>query len=312
MVRAAIVLALIISSTGCRRNAGACRLAAADLERFLHTMDLERGPVPLQEVSPPLRDDLEDRTGTDQAAVYVTSARIVLSAPRQLGRRSCIGEESCEVSELDACFGRLRRCIESSSREDVFAARRSAAGRGPDARKLYVVIDRAARWERVVPVAAAAHRAGFTAASFLFARTPATPPPPRTWVDEELDRRGPDRLDGDNADADAILRIANAVLTCDSFKEPFHRFHEMSPSEYMIQRTPQQVVECNCDLDMAALRSLMWRLLGTAHPVTLLDTALTPSAAPLQLPAATPWGDASAALSARTTATWFVIAPAPR
>jgi hypothetical protein len=80
----------------------------------------------------------------------------------------------------------------------------------------------------------------------------------------------------------------------------------------MILRAPQQAVECNCDLDIAALRSFLWRLLGTAHPVTLLDLTLTPSAATLQLPAETPWQDASARLSARTTSTWFVVAPARR
>ena len=305
---ASIVLALIIASIGCHRPS-TCWLAAADLERFLRAMDLERGPVGLRETDVPLRDDLEDRTGTDQASIYVTPYRVRIAAPRDLRPGDRVLEEGCDVSELDACFGRLRKRIETSLIEDSLAARRSAAGLGPDPRKLYFVVDRAVRWDRMVPIVAAAHRAGFDVATFLFARTPATPPPPRTWVDDAFDRFDDfERLDG--AYADEIGRVASAVLTCDSFKEGAHAGGDMPRSTYMILRAPQQVVECNCDLDLAALRSFMWHLLGTAHPVTLLDLTLTPSATKLELPAATPWWDASARLSAR--ATWFVVADARR
>jgi hypothetical protein len=156
------------------------------------------------------------------------------------------------------------------------------------------------------------HGAGFDAPLFVFARPPATPPPPRTWVDDELDRAR--STDGALLAAAAARTGEKVMKSCKPLFEVFGKVAmiEEDKAGFIVRSVRPALVECGCNVDLAALGTVLWRLLGNEQPTTALGVRLARDATPIALPAKTPWREASRQLTPATTSTWLAITqPAP-
>ena len=67
--------------------------------------------------------------------------------------------------------------------------------------------------------------------------------------------------------------------------------------EFLIDRMPGALADCNCDLDMPSFASEMWYVVVNPHPTSVLGVHIDPAGTPVELPAITPWREASKQLT---------------
>jgi hypothetical protein len=204
--------------------------------------------------------------------------------------------------------------------ERLIAARRAMAEdaerygrRGPevDPTLIYLIVDEAALWGRVGEVASTAHRAGFTRPAFVFARPPAPiEKPPRSPIDADLDRLMASEEAGNKA-TELARMTEKVVQTCPALVRAFGDVaseSSESKADVLIRAIEPSLVECNCRLDVPALRSIMFRLLHVPHPTGTVRVTLDPARPPLPIAPDTTWRVASPQLTA-DAAVW--VAPPP-
>lgn len=296
IVAPAVVLAL----GGCGKEARGprCEAIAADLTRWLRTLDLQPRIFVDDDVRLARRADLP-------------AAPLALAPTVNLGSEHTTYQGAL-VSDLELFEHRL---AESRRRlEDELAAGR-APGAAADPRRLYLRIDEHATWDRVVAIVEAAHRTGWTRPSFVFALPPQpSQRPARTWVDDHMDRLDqelaenkaraladpipPPRRIGD--DCPALLRAYEAIGRDDG---------DGDKAEALVRSIGPALVACGCRVELPALRSQLWHMLHNPNPMRALAVEIAPDAPALALPAHTPWRDASPRLTPATGRVRLAIAP---
>src|SRR5262249_14688112 len=84
------------------------------------------------------------------------------------------------------------------------------------------------------------------------------------------------------------------VDRCPSLEKLFGRVAPVDDhGRYLIDHIAPALVECNCSLDLPALRSLMWRLLRNPYPTSGLAVHVDAAASPPAPAADMAWREAS-------------------
>jgi hypothetical protein len=285
-----VAAAIVLGGCGGKRSDPACRASADELTRFLNAMDHDVSVVWTDELRLVTRDDLP-KGPTFHAPILKLGPTTIVFQSEFIDGRAELAERLTVTYEQTADHFR------KYPQHDL-----------PAASDLHLVIDEAVAWETVVWVVETLHEARFDAPFFVFARPPATPPPPRTWLDDELDRMHTANLSDGRAAASGLR--SRVLRSCGAITRAFESTAavEGDKVEHLIRAIGPALVQCNCDVDLAALRTLMWRLAGNPHPTSALRIALARDASGIALPAATPWREASQRLAPTTTPAWFAIA----
>jgi hypothetical protein len=275
------LLLLLLAIAACGKDrAQTCGPDVYDLQQYLKKMD--RGLAWLDTGSLDLirRDELPKK--------YVPMSPVVQVRPTGLALHGMPVEPYDLISQLQA---------QAYMRQ-----------RGYKTDQVVIVVDAKAPWERVVSATQAAERAGIRRVLFAFAGPPASDPPPRTRIDDDLDKL--DKEPGEKAVAFARM-LERVTESCPTLFKTFRGYGMSNATDdrdgRLIDVMAQALVECECKLDLGALRSLMYRLLAT-KPITLLDVTLDryDQGSRIELPAETPWRDASKRL-AKDGRMWLAV-----
>ena len=147
--------------------------------------------------------------------------------------------------------------------------------------------------------------AGYTKWIAIFTKPSQIAAPARSSVSDQLDKLTHDDNDGNKATALAGL-MSGVVKSCAPMKKAFGAVASDEGGDKaaeLIEAIGPAVTECNCDLDIPALRSIFFAVAGNLHPLTMVVITLDKTATPIALPPTTPWRDAAPKLS--TTAAWL-------
>jgi len=274
------VLALVAA---CGKSKAACKADVADLMVFLRTMDHSRswsvpGDVHLVE-----RPDLKPTDGVEGPVIYIRANGVDVQ-----GKHVAVDELPHVLEDLankmlqDITDGKVLRHFVWDHR-------------------VYVMIDRDAPWSTVTAVARAAEATGYSKWIAMFSKPSPVAAPARSSVSDQLDK-----VLGDNTGSTAteLARLTSEVAK--SCKPLVKAFGAVGSEAYdnkstaLIEETGPALIECNCDLDMPALRSLYYAIVGNPHPLTVAVITLDKTATPIALPPATPWHDAAMKLATGT------------
>jgi hypothetical protein len=272
-------LVVLLFVVACGKKQSDCLAEANELSRFLTAMDHEPPIAGVEDIKLVARTDLP-RTAMHEAPGIVIGPKSTM-----------VDGRAVTTDQLGVELDKKRRFIESYPRL------------ANEPRRVYIAVDEATPWQSVVSVVDTAHRAGFVKAAFAFARPASTPPPPRAPIDDDIDRiiKGGDPSDR----ASKIAKLTQeTVKSCDELTGVFKSVAatEGDKADFILGAVGPALVGCNCKADLPAVRSLMWRIAGNPHPVNVIEVDLDPHANPLELPAATPWREASKHLSIHTVA----------
>lgn len=277
-------LALALALAACKHSPPAdCGKKAAEVAAFLRTLD--QGPVTIafEGTSPPLRDDLTERGER--------APQIEIAAGGMTYQGQLIGSRDELADRLSAAHDAISEGVRDG---------RYPGHQDPDL--IAIVADEHVPLAQVAAAVDAAQASGFTSAMFVFRRTP-TKPPPRTAVDEEIDKIV---ASGDPADkAAALAKLASEKIdACPALKKVFS---EVSPdgddkAKHIIDGIEPALNACGCAADPYMVRSLIGRVLYVSEPTSVLRVKLDPSAPAIH---AATWGEASKRLTPATKAVWF-------
>lgn len=288
----ALVVAFSLGAGACSRarSEQECRADAAELGRYLSAMDHAVSPLWLG-------DRVRLVTRTDLAGRAETFAPAVIVSPTDVQFQGRLVAPT-ELPEVLAAAARARDTVGGASSQQ------------PDARAIYLAMDQESPWAAVVGAARAAHDAGFSPILFAFARPPATPPPPRSSIDDELDAI--EKGDPSRRSTEAARIIERLVARCVALQRLFGvmAMVEEDRAERLLAGIERAVVECSCEVDLPALRAALWRMLSPRPPIAVWRVDLSPTAAPIELPAATPWREASGRLRPGTGTAWLAVSGA--
>lgn len=272
MNRLVIVLTLVLAaSAGCAKSGERCHAEVAELVAFLRAMD-HSPPVldpDVLHVRYAMRPELP--TGT------VENGPLVIATP---GKASFQGQPA-SASALAA---------EVQRRQDDFDHGRmpKAALAHFDAHQVLVVVDRDTPWREVASLADMLVHGNMAHVTWVFGKPSPVAPPPHTAMDDRLN---------------ALPETNQATSYADIMSEFVRQCPALRPSEQLdatsdhvvrrIDATERGLADCKCGVDMAQLRTFLWRWLGNKAPIATLQVALDEHAAPLALPAAMPWSEAA-------------------
>ena len=278
------LLAVVALAAACGKSKTECRVDAADLMEFLHSFDHSGSLFQVDDAMHLVtRTDLP--TPKEEAPVVVVDAKVT----RFQGQ---LVDQPALASELGAVHARILDQIE----------RRMVPRNNPrDPRLVYFQISGDAAWARVVAAVRAGSDAGFTRASFVFAMPSTQKPPPRTWVDDKFEATRAANHDGGNL-ATVLAELASTVVkSCPALTKAFGSVGSEEGGDKaaaLIEATGPALIECNCVIDLPALRSIWWLVLSNPHPTSVLEVELDKDAKAVALPAETPWREASKKLGA--------------
>jgi hypothetical protein len=180
-------------------------------------------------------------------------------------------------------------------------AERQARSKAP----LHILIDETTPWERVVMALTSAHTVGITKPILVFPRPPKGSPPPPSAADAELDAALAANKDGvATAFASYLEKLA---ARCPQLIEVFGEVaaHQgRDRATHMLSSMGPAVGECGCKVDIPRLRTTMWRFVGNPNPTTSLELEVVPDGKVIELPATTPWREASRSFSPGTRRIW--------
>lgn len=275
----AFVVAVLALSVACGKSKAKCKAEVDELMTYLRGLDMEGSPFYIASSM-----HLVARPGTPKTTHYAPV--VVMEAKETSYQGQLIGEMVELTERLTAANKRIREDIEYGKfrRDDR-----------PDPTLLYFEIDESVTWDRIVAAVDAGGDAGFTHPSFAFAIPATTQPPPRTWVDDKLDEARKKTEGGGNL-ASEIAKITKSVVdSCPALVKVYGRVggdESINKAEMLVEGTGPAIIECGCDLDIPALRSAMYGILGNPHPTGTAGVQLARSGTPIELPASMPWREA--------------------
>jgi hypothetical protein len=175
----------------------------------------------------------------------------------------------------------------------------------PDPRRMILVVDRRVTWQDVVVALGAATHSGFSLIDFVFGRPPATPPPPRTRVDDELDKLKPD-ADG-NMSGVLAEYTRPKVQACPGLVRAFGNASATAadPTQTLLAAVGPALIDCGCAVDPAEMRSLFWRVAGNPHPLLIVEVSLDADAKAFAVVQTTKWRDVAKQFAVAGKPTWF-------
>jgi hypothetical protein len=273
----ALVLALAALAACGNKDRQVCAARAAEVGRFLSAMD-RSGQV------------------VDGAGMVVRAdlPRIELRAAPVVDVRGHKIRFQGQRFEGDALVEELK--LQRTMILDRIAHGRTSSWRGDgDGRRVLLMFDAAATWDRVVAVVEAATAAGFESPELVFGVPSRAQPPPRSAIDDELDRLEA-QADVTNKATQLAEIVQRVVKGCPALTRSFggvRANEDKAPAETLIASIEPALVECGCSVDVDAVRSVVWRVLTNPHPVTVLAIRVDRGAKAIELPAATPWREAS-------------------
>jgi hypothetical protein len=149
-----------------------------------------------------------------------------------------------------------------------------------------------------VRVVDAAVRADFDAARFVFARPFHGRRPPPSTVEPELDAIVHNH-DGSSIATRLAEKIKSTVEDCPAIQRVFGEVAstEGNKTDHLIRQIPEALVDCNCNLDMPSFATEMWYVMANEHPVGVVAVQIDPTGTAIELPAITPWREASKQLT---------------
>ncbi len=274
-----MVLLLALTACGSGKSKETCRAEAAAMKTLFAEANLEPPGIWID-----AKMHLVQRSDISAAPAY---------APEIDVRANEIQFERQVITKLDDLGARL----EASFREGADEIERSGLKRRPnppDERNINLVFDASTPWQTVVGVVGAARRAGFTRPSFVFGLPTKGSPPPRAPIDDDIDKLL-DEPAGTVATKFAEM-VSKEVKGCPAAIKVFGAVGaEASDNKaaYFAEAIPDALVECNCNVDIPNLRSLLWRIMATPNPPRVLAFDPDAPAEPIALPASTSWKDAA-------------------
>jgi hypothetical protein len=279
------VLALVAA---CGKSKAACKAEVDDLMTFFHKMDhtpsVAKIPDDLHLVE---RPELTAPDVFEAPVVFVRTNGIEFQGKHfELAELSHILEEQATKTQQDITDRKMSRHFEWDHR-------------------VYYAIDRDVPWSTVTTIAAEAEHAGYTKWIPLFSKPSPVVAPPRSSVSDQLDKLLVEENGGNKATEIARL-MSGVVKSCVPLNKAFSAVSSDEGGDKaaeLIEATGPAVTECNCDLDIPALRSIFFAVAGNLHPLTMVVITLDKTATPIALPPTTPWRDAALKLS--TTAAWL-------
>src|SRR5262249_48108457 len=133
---------------------------------------------------------------------------------------------------------------------------------------------------------------GFTTYGFAFSTGAKKPePPPRSSIDDKLDQV----MMGDRHDGNQAVELANMMKDviggCSALEKSFSAVssEEGDKADTLIVAIEEGLIDCNCKVDVPALRSLMWRILATDPDLQALT--YTGRGEKVAFPGSATWGE---------------------
>lgn len=268
------ISALLVCVVGCGKSAKECKTDAEALSTLLRETPHEPEMFVLAGRHLVVRPDLTDKREFGYAPVLdITKAGFALQ-----------GQPIAEAELAQ----KLAAIHEQGTQHWM--------GRGSDPDRIYFAIDDEVTWDRVVAAFDAAESAGLVKEGFVFEYpTTKLTPPPRTAVDAELDK-----LQADPDAANKASRLAEMVSArikrCKPLQQVFGGVAAVEGEDkvdYLITGMQEALVECECNVSMPELRSIMWRMLATQHQTRVYEFAPRVRDETIAFPATTTWAEAS-------------------
>jgi hypothetical protein len=279
-----LVVAILLA--GCaNKSPSKCRAEAEELERFLKAADHK---------SPPFE----------------------IRAPMTLVVNDHIPTRDFPYADEILVFGDHWKFIDDRHHSIDTLAQRLAQeherGRKMDPDHIYLVIDRAATWDRIVAAFEAAHDAGFTKQLFVFVGSKRQPAPPPSPIDAELDATY--ALEGEGRVERIARPFRRFAEQCPTMKKGFRHDETRDRTTALIEDTTKDLIGCNCNVDIPSLRAAMWRLIAAPVPLKIVEIeAVRPGTASPRVviaPVPTRWSDVGKRLiDANGSKVWLVAEP---
>lgn len=160
--------------------------------------------------------------------------------------------------------------------------------------RIYVLVDEATPWSAVVSAVGIAATEGFTAPAFVFEQPQTVTPPPRTSIDDRLDQIL--KTESGNRATELAREMSKIIAGCRALEQAFGAVGpvEADNKAMMLSRAiAPSLVECNCNVDVPALRSLMFRVIYVPRPPRVIAFDPKATAETLAFPGDTTWAEAS-------------------
>jgi hypothetical protein len=286
-------LCLVIAIAGCHHGPRPSQAEREELAKFLVTMDHDQSLF-----SDTMQQRLVVRDGLDHATLRFGNHPVIeveANAVRYYDNELVSSRTPASLNlpqlslNLTVRGSRLANAIEAGrlphrgSEEDAAQVRE----------RVYIVIAADSRWEDICDVLDVVDDAGFMQPLLVFARTPATPPAPRTWVDDQFEAAAPDHR------AETLTALFKQILgDCEPVRAAMAPQEPPDVAGKMLRSIAAAIRSTDCRYDLPALRSALWILAGDRQPRGVLALHLDRSAPAFELPAATLWRDAAAKVDA--------------
>jgi hypothetical protein len=273
-------LVVVIAAAGCSK--GPSPELREEVATFFDTMDHDPSTLPELGVALATRDDLHGELLDDVPVVELGPGQLVLHRRFEAKRLDDLGGLARELDAITASLA----TAPLPRRYDRSGIALAIAGDTP--------------WQRVADALGAIEKAGFVHPSFVFVRTPKTPPPPRSKISDDIDKI----LVTSNA-ADKAAKLAQllkgVIGDCRELAQAFGSVAGVEGGDrtaMLLGELAHVVRTADCKVDLPCLRSLMWAVSGNPHPHALLALVLDANASPLAIDGKVVWRDANKQLPA--------------
>ncbi len=266
-----------------------CKTQVAELDAFFHAMNHEPMLIWIDEdVHLAMRSELPAAAdGFDAPVVTLTATGLRYEDKRP------------SFTELGPLLVHAKLRIDDVISEHRYP--RDLEGK-IDSRHVWLAIDAAAPWGDVVKLTDMLGKVGFDLSTFVFAKPSPVTPPPRSPIDDELDKIV--TKDGGERATKLANAISKVIATCPPLAKVFGDLGSSEggdKAQELLDNSGPAILACDCNLDVAAYRSVIWRTAGNPHPKTILAVTLATAGTAIALPAATPWAEAQNQLQPGTT-----------
>jgi hypothetical protein len=256
------LVTIVVLVTACGSKEKQCGPEAYELEEYLKRTDKGLNWLDVEGVKLVERTDLEKRFAQQSLVLRV--------------RRGMPVDVADSIQQLRYSSGQLGQRVKTD--------------------QVALLIEGDVPWEDVVGASNAAMSAGAEKVVFVFAAKPAVEPPPRTKIDDDLDRAEKEP----GMRAQRMAEIGKALIDpCVPLAKAFGKvaYSDADRETQLIKAVTPALLECDCKIDMGALRSWLYRLVAS-KPLAVIDVIVSPeSPNRIELPPETPWREAQKKLT---------------